>query len=749
MAEDTIDKNLLEETKSRIRTLVAEIAALAEEDIQPSEFHPEFLSRVVESLAATAGAIWMLDGRGGLRLQHHHQFEVTGLLSGRGRTPEHNALLTCLLQSNQALAVPPGATVEGQPNAANPTGFVLIIAPLIVDRQVVGLVEVVMDPNRKAATQKSTLRFVSDLCDLAAKYLRNRQIRQIMLQQQTWSQLEAFTQSIHQSLDLKETAYAVVNDGKRLIGCDRVSVALKLSGRVAVEAVSGQEVVEQRSNQIRELNKLCKAVIASGEDLVYTGETEGFPPEVRDALEVYVDESGSKGLVMVLLYKPETDKTKDKVPFGVVIAEQIGDHGPLTEIQAKLEVVARHASSALWNAQEYDKIFLRPMLKSLGAQARLLRGRTWAKIGVAVGMVIAAILAMALVPWTLTVQGDGSLLPEIRRTLHAPLQGIVSEVLVEHGQEVKAGDVVLRMFNRELDKESKRLIAEKNSADADQLRLSRQVSDPSVRPEERRRIQAELEEAKIRSEGAARQLEVIAEQEESLTIRSPIDGIVTTWEVKKTLLNRPVDIGQELIQIADKGGPINLEVQIPDDDMAPVLEARNRLLTQMGTRLEELRAAFQRGALSGEDLEAARLEADILEREIRLNQGGLSDEELEGILEMSQQARARLREMGRTPPSTRLPAYFVTATDPSHRYQGEVVRIASRAELVDQTHMVKVTVGFSPEVRAEFLELNQDFRPGAGVRAGIKCGKARLAYCLFRDVVHLWYETVLFRWPFL
>ena len=127
----------------------------------------------------------------------------------------------------------------------------------------------------------------------------------MMSQQRLWNQLEGFTHQIHGSLDLKETAYAVANDGKRLVGCDRLSVALKIGGRVMVEAVSGQEVVEQRANLIRELTRLCKVVIRSGEDLVYTGNTEGFAPDIRDALELYVDESGSKAVIVTLLHKPE------------------------------------------------------------------------------------------------------------------------------------------------------------------------------------------------------------------------------------------------------------------------------------------------------------------------------------------------------------------------------------------------------------------------------------------------------------
>ncbi len=306
MPEEIIDPGLLEQTKNQIRKLVAEIADLAESDIQPNEFYVEFLNRSVAAVAATGGAFWMMDGRGGLRLQYQVEFGVTGLMDGRVKTAPHDALLGCMLQASQSQIIPPSAVIEGVPQAFNPTEYALIIAPLMVDKQVVGLLEILMDPTRRAAQQKSTLRFVSDLCDLAATYLKNRQMRQMMSQQRLWNQLEGFTHQIHGSLDLKETAYAVVNDGKRLVACDRLTVALKIAGRTMVEAVSGQEVVEQRSNLVRELTRLCKVVIRSGEDLVYTGNTDGLAPDIRDALEMYVDESGSKVVVVTLLHKPET-----------------------------------------------------------------------------------------------------------------------------------------------------------------------------------------------------------------------------------------------------------------------------------------------------------------------------------------------------------------------------------------------------------------------------------------------------------
>ena len=280
MPEETIDPGLLEQTKNQIRKLVAEIADLAESDMQPAEFYVEFLNRSVAAVAATGGAFWLMDGRGGLRLQYHVEFGVTGLMDGRAKTAPHDALL--------GLHAPgiPGANHSAQRGDRRHVRRRSIPTEYSSDhsaahgRQAGGRPARNRDgPNPpRCPAERARLRFVSDLCDLAATYLKNRQMRQMMSQQRLWNQLEGFTHQIHASLDLKETSYSVVNDGKRLVGCDRLSVALKISNRTLVEAVSGQEVVEQRSNLVRELTRLCKVVIRSGEDLVYTGSTDGFAP---------------------------------------------------------------------------------------------------------------------------------------------------------------------------------------------------------------------------------------------------------------------------------------------------------------------------------------------------------------------------------------------------------------------------------------------------------------------------------------
>jgi hypothetical protein len=784
MAEETIDPGLLEQTKNQIRKLVSEIAELAESDIQPPEFHVEFLNRVVAAVAATGGALWMLDQRNTLKLVHQLEFRQTGLLDNRQRAAPHEALLGVMLQASQPQIIPPGAAVEGMPNAGNPTPLTLILAPITVDKKVVGLVEILMDPNRRAATQKSTLRFVSDLCDLAAQYLKNRQVRQMMSQQRLWNQLEGYTHAIHQSLDLRETCYAVANDGKRLAGCDRLSVTLKLAGKTRVEAVSGQEVVEQRANLIRELTRLCKVVIASGEDLVYTGNTEGFPPEIRDALEIYVDESGSKAVVVTLLHRPEGEEKKEKVPFGCLVAEQIGDEMAPTDMHARCEVLSRHASTALWNAQEHDKIALRPVLKAIGHPRRLLRGRTLAKILAVVGLVLGVILAMAFVPWKLTVEGRGSVLPEIRHNTYAPLAGIVVETPHEHGDLVRGphldaegrpvpGELLAKLESDELKGRLTELIARQAEAEKQVATLTSQINRLSTsKSDERAQLIGERVQAEIKRDSAKKQIEIIEDQYAKMEVRAPHDGIVTTWEVKKNFRNRPVDMGQELIQVASVDGEWTLEVNVPDHDMGPILESKGRL-EKMMQPVEDAKAKLDQAAQAGVTKEnseavlaAQKAVADALRSAekagardlINLDEANEAVERFGRILarlgigegvEAGEVADAKAALDGAIDRATTLSCYFVSAADPEHKYPGHVKRIGSKAETVEQNHVVKVTVGFSEAVKQDYLARNRTLRPGAEVRARINCGDASMAYALLRDVVQFWHETVMFRWPFL
>src|SRR5205814_4699963 len=90
-------------------------------------------------------------------------------------------------------------------------------------------------------------------------------------------------------------------------------------------------------------------------------------------------------------------------------------------------------------------------------------------------------------------------------------------------------------------------------------------------------IQGQLSEARLTARTAKERREIIEEQLDSMRILAPQDGIITTWEAKKNLMGRPVEIGTELLQVASTQGEWICEVEVPDDDMGPILAAQSQL----------------------------------------------------------------------------------------------------------------------------------------------------------------------------
>src|SRR5205823_1153859 len=113
-------------------------------------------------------------------------------------------------------------------------------------------------------------RFVLQICGLASDYLRTAKIRELVERQTLWEHVATYVQEIHRGLDRHATCYAIANEGRRLIECDRLSVAVMRGRRLVVEAVSGQDTLNPRSSAIAALNRLASTVGAAGDELWYS-----------------------------------------------------------------------------------------------------------------------------------------------------------------------------------------------------------------------------------------------------------------------------------------------------------------------------------------------------------------------------------------------------------------------------------------------------------------------------------------------
>lgn len=609
--EQSLDPNLIEQTKQQIRALVAEIAQLAKEDITPEEFYSGFLNRVVSALAAVGGAVWTTNDEGHLALQYQINLQETRLRESEQAQQQHSRLLYKVLSDGEAVILPPHSG-GGEDEAGNPTDFLILLGLMKTDLETGGIVEIFQRTDSGAATQKGYLRFLIQMCELAADYLKSHQLRHFSDRQSLWTQLEDFTRVIHASLDPRETAFTIANEGRRLIECDRISVAIRKGGKCYVESISGQDVFDKRSNLVRLMNRLASAVVATGDAIWYTGDTRDMAPQVEDAVQEYVDEAHSKTVAVLPLKRPEPPEEDDpkKKPepqpcIGAIIVEQIEDSRVPPSMLSRVEVVCRHSAAALANSLEHQNLFLMPLWRAIGKSRWIVSARTLPKtISISLA-IVAVILFLCFFPADFTLETKGTLEPVERQNIYANVDKCtVQDIYVKHGATVKVDQPLLKLSSPDIALMMEDTVGKLGAAEKKLWSLESEINRGSNLPdEERNRKISETLELKATIVSLKAQRELLKEKQSLLLVKSPLEGIVTTWDLQRRLGSRPLQYGTTLMQIADLNKPWQLELHMPEQNMGFVVKAQRELYAAERKELRKILLDEKRAATAGNPTE--------------------------------------------------------------------------------------------------------------------------------------------------
>jgi len=584
-SEQSINPEVIEQTKQQIRALVGEIAQLSKSDVSPQEFYGEFLTRVVSALAAVGGAVWTTEDEGRLGLQYQINLHRTNLQDDEEGQRRHGRLVQRVFTRGEPILIPPHSGAGEEDEAGNPTEFLLVMGPLKTDLEVVGVVEILQRPDTGINTQKGYLRFLVQMCDLAADFVKSRQLRHFSDRQILWTQLEEFTRVVHASLEPRLTAYTIANEGRRLIACDRLSVALRRGRKCAIEAVSGQDLFDKRSNTIRLLGKLATAVVATGDPVWYSGDTSDMAPQVEDAVQQYVDESHSKTVAVLPLKRPNPtedeenpdDREEPEPPIGALIVEQIEDSRvPQTMLQ-RVDVVAQHSSTALANAVEHQNLFLMPLWRAIGKARWVLRARTLPKTLAIAGIVFVLLAVLVFWPVDFELEGKGSLEPINRNDVFARIDGVVTDVTVKHGETVEKDQLLAQLRNTDLDVAIADITGQRTTTRQRILTTQRALLEERLSIEEQNRLSGELLGLRQKLKSLDAQYALYREKQEELRVTSPSDGQVVSWDVYDRLIHRPVQRGQVLMRVADPSGPWQLELHMAEHRMGHIVNAQHEL----------------------------------------------------------------------------------------------------------------------------------------------------------------------------
>ncbi|MEI8379731.1 MAG: efflux RND transporter periplasmic adaptor subunit [Planctomycetota bacterium] len=548
--------------QQRVQNLAREIEQLAGTGLPPQDFFPPFLDKVVSAVAAQGGAIWLLDN-GKLQLCCEVRLKETGLLDSTEIQQFHQRVLGKVASDGETRTT----HTDDEPEVTFPLRHLLVLAPLWANGGCKGVVEIFQRPDVPAAARAGYMQFVEQMAGYASMSLDRGHARTSTPVTSNFdNDIARYGLQLQRSLQVRDVAAVAANDGRLLVGCDRVSVILQRGKKIEAEFVSGQETIHRRANLVKSMVRLSREVIKSGVAVKYTGITDSFAPQVKERLTDFVQESGARMVYVLPLRAPTPlvppESTDDRSPgpgrvIGCLLLEQFAVSEPSRELTERLDLMIAYTAAALHNAQTYQTVFLLPLWRAMGNIINGMHGKKLLKTLAAFAVIAIVTCVLVFVKIDFRVEGEGRLMPVERREVFVPYDGEVIEVLVASGARVNAGDLLVRLRNNELRSE---VIATESQRDEKRKLISALLAerDEIIRSptgERGNRVEGELAKTLVELRGLERKVDVLQERERRLNVTSPIAGVVSTFEVDQLLRHRPVRRGEILLEVMDDTGP--------------------------------------------------------------------------------------------------------------------------------------------------------------------------------------------------
>ncbi len=338
-----------DETWRQIERLVDEVQALVQAGGEEEPFYAALLDHAVRAGAAVGGAVWAADAARGFQLVVASPGKRNTLGGGAAAATEHERFLTQVGGSTGVRIAPP--KTAGSTGLSHASPYLLVACPVVVEGRAIRIVEVWQRPEVSPEAARGYADVLSALCELAADFHRRARLQELQERESQWDRARQFCEHLQRPLDLQAVAFAVANEGRRVLGADRITVVVRRRGRLRVQAISGLDSFDPRATPVRLLERLAEHVAASAEPLFYAVASPATAPQLEAAVEEYIDQTHVRTLAAIPLAEPAPpDGDAPPAPHGVLVLESFTPKPAGDADRAMLELVCRQASLALARA---------------------------------------------------------------------------------------------------------------------------------------------------------------------------------------------------------------------------------------------------------------------------------------------------------------------------------------------------------------------------------------------------------------
>jgi hypothetical protein len=564
-----------------VKTQINVLLNLSKQELNGNEFYARFTQSFCEIIDDANVLIWQV-------FQEH-----VGLLatypSRKSGTPEtgeigaqHLVSLKSTLNADQPIVYPIASgdlrvslSPGGDSNDSSSTKFTSILYRLIHDGKSAVVLEVLCDSVHVDKKQATIKRILPAFQEIAQDYHRNGELITLRKKSQSDNRLFEFAKLLCTDFDSNRIAFEIANSAVRILEIDRAAVALLTNGKLNLIAASGVSVVDRNSNATARVLQMVRKAIDSKLPFIESSVMENSV-DANDENRDNVPTKAKTTAKPFAVYSLTGDGTESRNPDGALPKNQ-------TLLFLESDSVARIEqldSNALDRFIELACLRVKQSIHEFKRKNWFARvSGDWFRSRAAIGCISTALvlLVLAIFPAQLKIRAMGQVVPVNQRGVYSPIDGDIVEVLVNHDDHVKVGDPLVRVDSSDLDFEIAKLLGE-NKATIEKLQAieSRQINNPNRVTNSNSDVDTlstSVVELKIMKESQMAQINILKKQKRNLTVRSPIEGRVITWQLEKLLDARRVRQGQLLMTVADTDGKWHGELEINDTRIGHVLNA--------------------------------------------------------------------------------------------------------------------------------------------------------------------------------
>lgn len=513
--------------------------------------------RVLETLNAEAGSFWIVDEKSEENVCKLAEGPTANQVIGL-RLPKGVGIVGSVIDSRVPEIVTDVHSDKRFTNTVDEkTGFVtrsMICVPLTIDNQIYGAIQVLNRKNSADGTfTADDQQMIEDLAMSAAISIKNVRFLQTEQKVKEMNTLLSMSQQITSTLDINHVLTSVTTLASELVTIEYCAIALldENKDRLFMGAASQGMHTDWPDDLVGQHLEMMQKVREAGRS-VYVADREKY----REKLDTpdnniwldFLQQQDFNALWMMPL--------KDDEGVLGVIALVSKESGFASGTKADiLSILANQTTISLRNASLYQKIPFAGALGKVGARSRaaLDSWKKWAIATLVIG-IIGTTLHYA--PFFRSVTGNLVVEAQLGQGLFLPVPGVIREMHVREGQTVSAGQLLLRLDDRDLrlalvEAESKLAVLERQIVEArakdDTAELSRHFID-------RNRMRAELKKAR--------------EDLEKVEIRAKAAGIVLTPRTDE-LVGRSFNLGDEVLRLANPEKPAVI-VKLSEEDILDV-----------------------------------------------------------------------------------------------------------------------------------------------------------------------------------